>query len=71
MIIQNGPLIPKKILENGSLVSKKPDEFNAEDFRLIEKNAKAKKIYILALVLMSILSPLSASQPKKFGMLSK
>jgi len=44
MNIQNGPLIPKKILDNGSLVSKKPKEFNAEDFRMMEKNAKAKKL---------------------------
>jgi len=49
MIIQNGSLIPKKILENESLVSKKPEEFNAEDFRMMEKNAKAKKLLYFGL----------------------
>ena len=29
MIIQNGPLIPKKTLENGNSIHKKPEEFNA------------------------------------------
>ena len=45
MFIQNGPLIPKTSLENGSLVPKKSKEFNAEDFRMMEKNAKAKKLW--------------------------
>jgi len=35
MLIKNGPLIPKKATENGSLVPKRPEEFNAEDFRMI------------------------------------
>ena len=30
MIIQNGPLIPKKTIENGSSVPKKSKEFNVE-----------------------------------------
>jgi len=79
MIIQNGPLILKKAIENGSLVPKKPEEFNTEDFKMMEKNTKAKKLSyfglgpdeysfcILALVLMSILVFLSASQPKIHG----
>jgi len=49
MIIQNGPLIPKKTLESGSLVSKKPEEFNAEDFRMMEKNANARKLLYFGL----------------------
>jgi len=47
IIIQNGPLIPKKAIENGSLVPKKPEEFNAEDFKMMEKNVKAKKAFVL------------------------
>jgi len=46
MIIKNGPLIPTKTLENGSSVAKKPEEFNAEDFRMMEKNAEAKKAFV-------------------------
>jgi len=49
MIIQNGPLIPKKKFENGSLVPKKPEEFNAEDFKMMEKNAKTKKLLYFGL----------------------
>ena len=67
MIIKNGPLIPKKSLENGSSVPKKSEEFNAEDFRMTKKNAKIKSFCILALVLMSILASLSVTEPKKFG----
>ena len=44
MLIKNGPLIPTKITENGSEVHKEPNEFDAEDFRKMEKNAKAKKV---------------------------
>jgi len=49
MIIQNGPLIPKKAIENGSLVPKKPEEFNPEDFKMMEKNAKDKKLLYFSL----------------------
>ena len=49
MTIQNGPIIPKKSLENGSSVPKKSEEFNAEDFRMIGKNAKAKKLLYFGL----------------------
>ena len=66
MIIKNGPLIPKKAIEHGNIVPKEPQEFNVEDFKMMEKNAKAKK-----LVLMSTLAFLSAIQPKRFGMPSK
>ena len=71
MLIKNGPLIPKKATENGSLVPKRPEEFNAEDFKMMEKNAKAKKFCILALVQTSILAFLGASQPNTYGTLSK
>jgi len=49
MIIQNGPLIPQKTLENGSSVPKKSEDFNAEDFRMMEQNAKAKKLFYFGL----------------------
>ena len=71
VLIKKGPLIPKKAIEDGKITPEEPEEFNAEDFRMMEKNAKAKKLCILALVLMSILASLSASQPKKFRMPSK
>ena len=45
MIIQNGPLIPKNTVENGSSVTKKSEEFNVENVRMMEKNAKAKLLY--------------------------
>ena len=49
IIIQNGPLIHKKKFENGSLVPKKPEEFNAEDFKMMEKNAMAEKLLYFGL----------------------
>ena len=49
MLIKNGPLIPKKATEDGKIISKKPKEFNAEDFRMMEKNAKAKKLLYFGL----------------------
>ena len=44
MIIKNGPLIPKEAIEDGRIVPKKSHEFNTEDFRMMEKNAKARKL---------------------------
>jgi len=61
----------KRNRKNGSLVPKKPEEFNADDFKMMEKNKRPKSSCILALVLMSALAFLSANQPKKFGMPSK
>ena len=49
MLIKNGPLIPTKVIEDGSEVPKKPEEFNAEDFKMMEKNAKAKKLLYFGL----------------------
>jgi len=68
LLIKNGPLIPTKVVEDGIEVHKQPDEFDAEDFTKIEKNAKAKNSCILVLVQMSTLAFLSASQPKTYGM---
>jgi len=49
MLIKNGPLNPTKVIEDGTEVPKKPDEFNAEDFRKMEENAKAKKLLYFGL----------------------
>ena len=49
MIIQNGPLIPKKTLENESSIPKKFEQFNVEDFKMMEKNANAKKLLYFGL----------------------
>ena len=49
MLIKNGPLIPTKVIEDGSKVHKKPEEFNADDFKMMEKNAKAKKLLYFGL----------------------
>jgi len=44
MLIKNGPLIPKMIKEDGTTIIKKPEEFNNEDYKMMEKNVKAKKL---------------------------
>jgi len=49
MLIKNGPLIPTKVTENGIEVRKEHNEFDADDFKKMEKNAKAKKLWILLL----------------------
>jgi len=49
MIIVNGPYIPMKITEDGKTVAKKPEEFDSEDFKKIEKNANAKKLLCFSL----------------------
>ena len=49
MIIVNGPYIPMKTTEDGKTVAKKPEEFDSEDFKKMEKNAKAKKLLYFGL----------------------
>jgi len=49
MVIKNGPLIPVRIKEDGTTVKKKPEEFNSNDFKMMEKNAKAKKLMCFGL----------------------
>jgi len=49
MLIKNGPLIPKSVKEDGAAVVKKPKEFYSEDFKMMEKNAKAKKLLYFGL----------------------
>jgi len=44
MLIKNGQLIPTKVIEDRTEVHKQPDEFIADDFKMMEKNAKAKKL---------------------------
>ncbi|XP_070032685.1 uncharacterized protein [Nicotiana tomentosiformis] len=45
-IVNQGPLIPTKQNAQNKTVPKDPSEFMATDFRMMEKNAKAKKIHI-------------------------
>ena len=49
MLIKYGPLIPKRIKEDGTAVINKPEEFDSNDFRMMEKNAKAKKLLYFGL----------------------
>ena len=44
MFIVNGPYIPVKGATDGKTVPKEPKEFNSDNFRKMEKNAKAKKL---------------------------
>ena len=44
MLIKNGPLIPGEIKEDSTTVKKKLEEFDSNDFKMMEKNAKAKKL---------------------------
>jgi len=37
MFIKNGPLIRKKVVEDGTEVHKQPDEFDAQDFKKMAK----------------------------------
>ena len=49
MLIKNRPLIPMKVIENGTKTHKKPKEFNSDDYMMMEKNAKAKKLLYFGL----------------------
>jgi len=49
MLIKNGPLVPKKTKEDGTTVVKKLEEFDGEDYKMMEKNAKAKKLLYFGL----------------------
>ena len=49
MLIKNGPLIPKRVKEDGATIIKKPEEFDSEDYKMMEKNAKAKKLLYFGL----------------------
>jgi len=49
MLIKNGPLISKRTKEDGTTIIKKPEEFDNEDYKMMEKNAKAKKVLYFGL----------------------
>ena len=49
MLIKNGPLVPKKTKEDGTTIIKKLEEFDIEDYKMMEKNAKAKKLLYFGL----------------------
>ena len=68
MLIKNGPLIPMKVKEDGTKVKKAPEEFDSDDFKMMEKNAKPKNFCILVLVQMNIQEFLSVNLLKTYGM---
>ena len=47
MLIKNGPLVHKKTKEGGTTIIKKPEEFDSEGYKMMEKNAKAKKLSLI------------------------
>jgi len=49
MLIKNGPLILVRIKEDGTTVMKKPEEFDSNGFKMMEKNAKTKKLLYFSL----------------------
>jgi len=49
MLIKNRPLISKKVNEDGTKIRKKLEEFKSDDFEMMEKNAKAKKLLYFGL----------------------
>ena len=50
IIIKNGALVPTKPSEDGNtMIPKEPKEFNSADFKMMEKNAKAKKLLYFGL----------------------
>ena len=49
MLIKNRPLIPKVTKEDGKVIIKKSEEFDGDDYRMMEKNAKAKKLLYFGL----------------------
>ena len=49
MLIKNGPLIPTVTKEDGKVIIKKPEEFDGDDYKMMEKNAKVKKLLYFGL----------------------
>ena len=68
MLIKNGPLVPKKIKEDGTTIIKKPEEFDSEDYKMMKKIVKAKKLLYFGLVQMSTQESLSVNLLRTFGM---
>jgi len=51
MIIENGPYIRMKSTEDGKTVRKKSNKFDSDNFKKMEKNARAKKLLYIGLEL--------------------
>jgi len=49
MLIKNGPLIPTVTKEDGKVIIKKPEEFHGDDYKMMEKNAKATELLYFGL----------------------
>ena len=49
MIIENSPSILVRITEDGKTILKKPHEFDSDDYRKMEKNARLKKLLYFGL----------------------
>ena len=49
MLIKNGPLIPTVTTEDGKVIIKKREEFDGDDYKMMEKNVKAKKLLYFSL----------------------
>jgi len=49
ILIKNGPLIPVKVNEDDTTLRKKPEEFDSNDLKMMEKKAKAKKLLYFGL----------------------
>ena len=71
MLIKNGPLIPTVTKEDGKVIIKKPEEFDGDDYKMMEKNAKAKKLLYFGLGLENTRGFLNVRQPRRSGMLCK
>ena len=48
-IIKNGLLIQMKTTEDGKTIPKKCNEFTSDDLKIMEKNAKVKKLLYFGL----------------------
>ena len=71
MLIKNGPLIPKVIKEDGKVIIKKPEEFDSEDYQMMEKMLKPRNCSTLASDLMNTPEFPNVSQLRRYGMLYK
>ena len=49
MMIENGPYIPVRITKEDKTIPKKRHEFDSDDYRNMEKNARAKKLLYFGL----------------------